>query len=376
MGYASRRGYTLLDRRLYLHASWFAADHRELWRACVIPDEIRFQTKLELAAELVEDVQRQRRVRARWLACDEGYGQDPILLDRVAATGLWYLAEVPGMTMVWPLRDPATGTPCAPPRVWVPPTPPGRRGRSFVKERMHPEGARPVRVDTLFRHSPAHAWRRYRILEGSKGPLVAEFAAVRALTTRHGLPGPEVWVLVRRAVGESGAEPDVKIYLSNAPADTLLAELVRVSGMRWPIESCFEEGKSEVGLDHYELRSWPGWHHHMTLVILAHHFLVRMQQRLNQRGGATGAASPPGAARLSGSIRRRLGAAPSPDRAERAPSSAAATGGAAAACPRHRCHPRPRGLPAAAQGRGVSLPPQAPLAPTRPPQPTLREVSL
>src|SRR5437763_7127745 len=110
----------------------------------------------------------------------------------------------------------------------------------------------------------------------------------------------EVWVLFRRAHGAPGAEPEIKIYLSNAPEDTPLAELVRVSGMRWPIESCFEEGKSEVGLDQYELRSWPGWHHHMTLVILAHHFLVRMQQRLNQRGGACGVGGSPRAARLPG----------------------------------------------------------------------------
>src|SRR5205085_7073713 len=81
--------------------------------------------------------------------------------------------------------------------------------------------------------------------------------------------------------------PDLKYYLSNAPAATPLATLVWVSGMRWPIESCFAEGKGEVGLDHYELRFWPGWHHHMTLVLLAHHFLVRLQQRLDQRGGGS-----------------------------------------------------------------------------------------
>src|SRR5207247_9338899 len=62
--------------------------------------------------------------------------------------------------------------------------------------------------------------------------------------------------------------------------------------MRWPIESCFAEGKEEVGLDHDELRFWPGWHHHMTLVLLAHHFLVRLQQRLDQRGGAWSAPRP------------------------------------------------------------------------------------
>ena len=365
LGYASRRGYTLLERRLYLHASWFADDHQELWRAGAIPDGVRFQTKLELAAELVEQVQRPRRVRARWLVCDEGYGQDPALLDRVAATGLWYLAEVPGLTPLWPLQDPTTGTACAPPQVWVPPTPPGRRGRSFTTERLHPDSPRPVRVDTLLAQIPAHAWHRYRIFEGSNGPLVADFAALRALTTRHGVPGPEVWVLFRRAVGEPDAEAEVKIYLGNAPADTPLAELVRVSGMRWPIESCFEEGKSELGRDHYELRSWPGWHHHMTLVILAHHFLVRMQQRLNQRGGAARAAVWSGAAHRPGSARGRARPEPRPGCAEPGPRASAAAGRAAPARPRHRGHLGPRVLPPGAQGGRVLLAPQARLVSTQ-----------
>lgn len=132
-------------------------------------------------------------------------------------------------------------------------------------------------------------WQRYRLLEGRKGPIVADFVAVRALASRsgyrEGLPGPAVWVLIRRplpAPGQTEA-PELKSYLSNAPADTPLAELIRVCGMRWPIECCFAEGKGEVGMDHYELRFWRGWHHHMTLVILAHHFLVRLRQRLMGR---------------------------------------------------------------------------------------------
>ncbi len=332
LGYASRRGYTLLDRRLYLHASWFAEDHQDLWRACAIPDEVRFQTKLDLAAEMVEELQKQRRVRARWLACDEGYGQDPALLDRVAATGLWYLAEVPGLTTVWPRQEPATGRDCPPPQLWVPPTPSGRRGRAFTKARLHPDSPRPVRVDTLPAQLPDSAWQRFRIVEGSKGPLVADFAALRAVTTRHGLPGPEVWVLLRRAVGEPGAEGEVKVYLSNAPAETPLAALVRVSGLRWPIECCFEEGKSELGLDHYELRSWPGWHHHMTLVLLAHHFLVRLQQRLNERGGASGATGSAARAGLSGRCDSRSGFAPRRSGTERGASASAVAGRAAASC--------------------------------------------
>jgi SRSO17 transposase len=80
--------------------------------------------------------------------------------------------------------------------------------------------------------------------------------------------------------------PDLKYYLSNAPADTPLAELIRSCGMRWPIECCFAEGKGELGMDQYELRFWRGWHHHMTLVILAHHFLVRLRQGLMARASA------------------------------------------------------------------------------------------
>ena len=121
---------------------------------------------------------------------------------------------------------------------------------------------------------PKKNWLRATIKEGSKGPLVCDFAFVRVTEARAGLPGPEVWLIIRRNV----ADPTVvKFYLSNAPATTSLAELVRLAGMRWPIESIFEEGKGEIGFDHYETRSWLGWHHHMLLTFLAHHFLVRLR---------------------------------------------------------------------------------------------------
>jgi SRSO17 transposase len=136
-------------------------------------------------------------------------------------------------------------------------------------------------------HLPPARWQRYRLLEGNTGPLVIEVVALRVVTAREGLPAADGWLLVRRPAAERD-EPDpaaYKYYLSNAPAETPLPELVRVLGMRWLIECCFEEGKGELGLDQYEVRSWCGWHHHMTLVLLAHHFLVRVQQRLNQREG-------------------------------------------------------------------------------------------
>jgi SRSO17 transposase len=285
VGYASRKGATLLDRRLYLPESWFAEDHRALWQGCQIPDEITFQTKHELAAELVEQIMASGRIRARWVACDEGYGDSPAFLHLLDATGLWYLAEVPCDTKVWPLLDMDGQTGRARPHSWVRPQVASRKGPVPSRERLHPDSPAKVEVQELAKQWPASFWHRFRLLEGHKGPLVADFLVLRAILPLDRLPGPEIWVVIRRKISGSAEEPEWKFYLSNAPPETPLATFVRVSGMRWPIETCFAEGKGELGMDHYELRFWRGWHHHMTMVILAHHFLVRGPQRLNQREG-------------------------------------------------------------------------------------------
>jgi hypothetical protein len=131
----------------------------------------------------------------------------------------------------------------------------------------------PRRVDSLVARLPKKSWTRAAIKKGSKGPLVCDFAFLRVTEARGGLPSPEVWLVIRRNVDDPS---EIKFYLSNAPADIPLTDLGRVSGMRWPIESISEEGKGEIGLDHYETRSWLGWHHHMLFAFLAHLFLVRM----------------------------------------------------------------------------------------------------
>ena len=132
----------------------------------------------------------------------------------------------------------------------------------------------PVTVSELAAQLPASAWRTCTVKEGAQGPIRARFGFVRAVAARGGLPGPELWVVFRRSLSDPA---QLKVFLSNAPADTPRRELVRVSGMRWPIESCFEEAKGSLGMADYQTRSWRGWHHHMTLVILAHHFLVRLR---------------------------------------------------------------------------------------------------
>ena len=126
---------------------------------------------------------------------------------------------------------------------------------------------------------PAEAWERKTIKEGAKGPISADFAFVRAVRKRRRRPGHEVWVIFRR----SASDPtEVKYYLSNAPAEIAKTDLVRQTGLRWPVETAIEEAKSELGMDHYETRTWRGWHHHMTLTFLAHHFLVHLRLKVKK----------------------------------------------------------------------------------------------
>ncbi|SRR6266496_6118757 len=267
LAYASPHGYTLLDRRLYLPEEWVTdQSYAERRQACGIPRDITFTTKPSLGWAMIEEVVQAGTLRCRWVACDEGFGRDTALLDKIATLGLWYFAEVPHDTAVWQVR-PATMVP-----EWT------GRGRKPARERVVADAPAPQTVAMLASALPTSAWSQQLIQEGSQGPQVAEFAFLRVIAVREGLPGPEVWLVLRRSLTDG----ELKTYLCNAPADLSQQRLLRTSGMRWPIETCFETGKQELGLGDYEVRSWRGWHHHMTLVILALAFLVRVQDRLKK----------------------------------------------------------------------------------------------
>lgn len=267
LGYASQQGYTLLDRRLYLPQEWVEDEaYAERRKACGVPVGSVFTTKPMLGGAMIQAVQQAGTLRCRWVACDEAFGRDTTLLDHIAGLGLWYYAEVPHDTQVWRER-PATMVPA-----W------SGRGRKPTREQVVAGAPKAQPVALLAAALPVSLWSRHTIKEGSKGPIVADFIAVRVVTVRDGLPGPEDWLILRRNV----LTGELKTYLSNASADTPLPTLVRLSGMRWPIETCFEEGKQYLGMGDYEVRSWRGWHHHLTLCILAHFFLVRLQCRIKK----------------------------------------------------------------------------------------------
>ncbi len=268
LSYASQHGYTLVNHRLYLPQEWVEDKEYEERRAkCGIPQDITFKTQPTLALEMVQELHEDRALPFRWLTGDEAFGRDTAFLDNVGEI-VSYFAEVPKDTNLW-LQRPQTAVPARK----------SNRGRKPTKLKLVEGEPVAQSVATIAANLPTAKWSRHTVKEGSKGPIIADFACLRAVAVRDKLPGPDVWLILRRNI----VDGELKFFLSNAPLDISLATFVWLSGMRWPVETCFEHNKQEIGMGDYQVRSWTGWHHHMTLCILAQFFLVRMQHRLKNK---------------------------------------------------------------------------------------------
>jgi SRSO17 transposase len=229
LGYASRHGHALIDRALYLPESWANDPARR--RAAGVAEALTFVTKPKLGRQMLE------RAFAADVPCafvvgDSVYGADYALRRAIEKSGHGYVMAVTSAQRL---------------------------------------GFKPV-TDWL-EDVPARAWRRLSAGEGSKGPRLYDWAFLpyrsdAAADWQKGL-------LIRRKITKPNA---FTFYLTLAPEATTLPKLVRIAGTRWTIEACFEAAKGEVGLDHYEVRSWIGWHRHITLAMLAHAYLTVVRQ--------------------------------------------------------------------------------------------------
>jgi SRSO17 transposase len=229
LAYASRYGRTLIDRALYLPESWCADQARRTGAG--IPDEVGFATKPKLGLAMLERAHA-AGLSFTWVTADSVYGADYRLRRWLQAHKLGYVLAV---------------------------TRAQRLGFSRVEDRVA--------------GLPAASWHRLSAGDGAKGPRLYDWAYLpyRGDTA----PGWEKGLLIRRSI----AQPDeLAFYLTHAADGTALADLVQVAGTRWAIEACFEAAKGEVGLDQYEVRSWTGWHRHVTLAMLAHAYLAVLRK--------------------------------------------------------------------------------------------------
>jgi SRSO17 transposase len=278
LAYVTPHGGTLVDRRLYLPEGW--AQDRKRRRQTHVPKTVRFQEGWRIALDLLDRAAAD--LPFGWVAGDDEFGRVTALRAALRQRGHRYVLDVPCDTLV---RDigaaPAPGKRC----------PPWRRADDWAQ--------------TL----PASRWRRVRVGDGTKGPKEVRVAEAWVQTKDGGgRCGPLERLVVLRTIDR---EPRTWYTLSNAPARVAVGRLAQVHGQRHGVEEALEASKGEVGLAHYEVRSWVGWHHHMTLSLLALWFLALEKQRLGEKNpGVNGAAG-------AGGVREAVAAAAAQRAADR-----------------------------------------------------------
>jgi SRSO17 transposase len=269
--YASPKGHAFLDRRLFLPEDW--AKDRCRRKGAKVPDAVVFEKKPEQALSMLEHAWRMG-APMRWVTGDEIYGDSPGLRKGIETSGHWYVMAVSSDTPVWKDR----------PAVEEPGKKTGGRRRS--KARLAPNAPRASTVAEVVLEWPLELWHRFSVAEGEKGPRVYDWGRARVVESRGKLPGPDVWLLARRSVAKA---EEIAYYLCLAPQEIALSKLAEVASTRYTIEQCFEEGKGEAGLDHYEVRYWHSWHRHITLSMMAHAWLtsIRILGEGKKRSGAS-----------------------------------------------------------------------------------------
>jgi len=250
LSYATCRGHVFLDRRLYLPEEWSTDQTRRA--QAKVPEDVRFQTKPEQAAEMLEHAWGQG-IPMRWVVGDEVYGESVPLRDTIGPNQRLYVLAVRSDTQVWVRHAPGV-------------TPAGRLST----------------VATAVARWPESQWQRLVVAEGEKGPRIYDWACQRVLESRDGYFGPPAWLLARRSVSDA---TEIAYYLAHASTDTPLLTLAQVASSRYTVEQCIEEAKGETGLDEYEVRYWHSWYRHITLSMMAHAWLAFV--RAKSQGGKT-----------------------------------------------------------------------------------------
>lgn len=258
LAHVGPRGRMLVDKRLYLLRAWTDVPAR-CNEADIPPSARTYKSKTELALDMLAQAKEWGHLTARWVTGDDLYGNSPEFRDGVAALGLLYLLEVQSKTPTWPAET-----------IWEKkPNPP--KGRPT---KAKPADGQRLTVKERAEALSDDAWRVLTVAEGAQGPRTYQFAFEQYRDSREHVPGVEVWLVHKKNL--DGSEP--RYFFSNAPEGTPEQELARVACARWPIETEFELTKTSLGLGDYEVRSWPGWHHHIAMCFLANAFLLTLQQ--------------------------------------------------------------------------------------------------
>jgi SRSO17 transposase len=265
LGFARGDFHCLLDGELYLPESW--DDDRDRCREAGIPDSLVYRPKWQIALELYDRAVA-NGLHFEWFTFDEGYGSKPEFLRELSSRGQMYVGEVPRSFAAW----------LEPPRVVTRRYRRNGKGRGRKIPRLA-SGSPPIRrVDELLNDKQLvdQPWKRFHVKDGEKGPVVWECKhCMITIKDAQGLPGQRLHLLVARNVLEP---EELKFFVSNGPVETRLETLLLVAFSRWRVERCFEDHKSEIGLDQYEGRRYLGLKRHLIISAVSYLFLARVRQ--------------------------------------------------------------------------------------------------
>jgi len=276
LGYATPDFHALLDGELYLPEKTWHED-RVRCRAAGIPDDVVYRPKWQIG---LEEICRARGngLRFAWMTFDEGYGGKPPFLRALDEIGQNYVGEVPVSFTAW-TQPPAV--------LYREHTRDPRRGRLRKLPRLKVKNNPPVEVRHIASHSPLFRrehWQTYHVKDGHKGPMVWKAKRLRVwLQDANGLPTRPHHLVVAYNV----LEPEkIKYFISNAPENTTVETLLLVAFSRWKIERMFEDGKTELGLDQFEVRRFLSIRRHLILSCVSYLFLSEFHQE--HRGEKSG----------------------------------------------------------------------------------------
>ena len=268
-GYVSELGYALVDKRLFIPKKWFEDEHLERRNKCRLPPDTAYRTKPELAVEMLQAISQENVIPFKYVLADSLYGLSPHFIQAVEELAdKTYFVSVTKDSLCW-LRRPMTITK---EYHWG--------GKARQKTVLSDPESKPLTLEEIALNTNDYFWYRRQVSEGTKGPIVYEFTRRRVILSAEGLPKKTVWLMIRRTLTDA---PEYSYFISNAAESTRFKTLVWLSGLRWAIEQCFEETKTELGMDHYEVRKFPGWHHHILTCMLAHFFLWHLKIRMGKK---------------------------------------------------------------------------------------------
>lgn len=267
--YASPHGYCLLDNNLFIPEKWFTDEYTERREKCKFPKNSEFKTKPQLAVDMFGELVKDDVLPFKFVVADTIYGNSTDFIEAIEmCPDKTYFVSIPCSTKCW-LKQPITRN-----KKYK------YSGEIRSKQVLGKHENKPLPVDTISKNLNNYFWYRRTVSEGTKGPIEYEFTKRQVVLAKDGLPWKHVWLIIKRTLGD---EPSYYYYISNAGENTPLKTFVWLSGIRWAIEQSFEETKSVLGMDHYEVRKLPGWKHHMITCMLAHFFLWHLKIRLGEK---------------------------------------------------------------------------------------------